>query len=172
MKVILYATTTINGYIAKENDETPWSKEVWEAYYDLIKEKGNIILGKRTYEIMKVIDEFKKLNYPFTVVVSSLVPPHQVNEKTVFVSTPTKALEILKAKGFKEVIVGGGATLNSSFLQGNLIDEIYLDVEPLIFGRGIKLFSETEKEVKLKLLTVKKITKNTFRLHYKVVKYL
>ncbi|MCX7778825.1 MAG: dihydrofolate reductase family protein [Patescibacteria group bacterium] len=170
MKVILYATSTINGYIAKEKDETPWSNETWQAYYDLVKEKGNIIVGKRTYEIMKIIDEFEKLNYPFTVVVSSLVPPHQVNEKTIFVNTPREALEVLKSKGFKEVIVGGGGILNSSFLRGDLIDEIYLDLEPLIFGRGIKLFSETETEAKLKLLAVKKITENVLRLHYQVVK--
>lgn len=161
---------TVNGYIARENDETPWSNEIWQAYYELVKKRGNIIVGKRTYELMKLAGEFKELDYPLTIVVSSLVPPQQVSEKTIFVSSPQQALKILEEKGYQEVVLSGGAILNSSFLREGLIDEIYLDVEPLIFGRGIKLFAETEVETKLELLETIKLSKNIIRLHYKVIK--
>ncbi len=32
VKVTLYMAMTVNGYVAKENDETPWSDEEWESY--------------------------------------------------------------------------------------------------------------------------------------------
>ena len=53
-------------------------------------------------------------------------------------------------------------------MKENLIDEIILDVEPLIFGKGIKLFSEGNFEAKLELLEVRKISDNVVQLRYKV----
>ena len=61
MKVILYMAMTANGMIARENDEAPWSKVVWREYYKFIKQNKNIIVGRRTYELMKNANEFEKL---------------------------------------------------------------------------------------------------------------
>jgi len=47
-------------------------------------------------------------------------------------------LEILR--DFEEVIVAGGGMLNASFIADNLVDEICLDIEPIILGEGIPLF--------------------------------
>lgn len=60
--------------------------------------------------------------------------------------------------------------MNASFIAAGLIDEIFLDVEPHLFGKGIKLFEGKNFEAKLKLLGVKKISKNEVQLHYKVLK--
>ena len=53
MKVVLYMAMSVNGCIAKENNETPWSDAVWESYYKIAKQFKAIILGRKTYEIMK-----------------------------------------------------------------------------------------------------------------------
>ena len=37
-------------------------------------------------------------------------------------------------------MVEGGATLFSSFLQNNLIDELHLFISPMVLGRGIGTF--------------------------------
>lgn len=58
--------------------------------------------------------------------------------------------------------------MNSSFLKERLIDEIYLDVEPIILSNGIKLFADAEFESKLELIEIKKISKDEVQLHYKV----
>ena len=64
----------------------------------------------------------------------------------------------------------GGGTLNTSFMAENLIDEIYLDVEPIVFGKGIRLFKENDFEAKLKLLEIKKLSNDEIQLHYQVLK--
>jgi len=167
MKVILYMAMTANGYIAKENDDAPWSDAVFNGYYDFVKKRKNIILGKRTYEIMKEINEFEKLGFPFTIVVSDS-PENNNDGKTIFVSSPKEAIKELEGKNINETIVGGGSTLNSSFMAENLIDEIYLDVEPIIFGEGIPLFRGGNFEKKLELIEINKISKNEIQLHYRV----
>ena len=32
VKIMLYMGMTVNGYIAKEDDSAPWSKEIWKSY--------------------------------------------------------------------------------------------------------------------------------------------
>lgn len=65
-------------------------------------------------------------------------------------------------------MVAGGA-LATSFLKKNLVNEIYLNVEPLALGKGIPLFSNENFEKKLKLLQVKRFSKDEVRLHYKIL---
>lgn len=65
------------------------------------------------------------------------------------------------------MICGGGGA-NSSFIKENLVDEIYLDLEPIIIGRGIRLFADADFESQLELIEIKKISDNEVQLHYKV----
>jgi len=44
---------SVNGYIAKENGETHWSDEEWRSFSEKVKEFACIIIGRKTYEIMR-----------------------------------------------------------------------------------------------------------------------
>jgi len=167
MKVVMYISQTINGFIAKENDETPWSEEVWKSYYAFAKKFKAIILGKKTYEIMKDAKEFEKIGNPLVIVLSN---KKQSSDDAIFVNSPKDAISFLNKKGFTEVILGGGARANTSFLKENLIDEIYLDIESKIFGSGISLFTKSTFEINLQLVSAKKISDNLVQLHYKIKK--
>ncbi len=58
MKVILYLAITANGYIAGEHDEVEWVSEAsWNSYLYIVKKIGCVIIGRRTYDLMKE-DEF------------------------------------------------------------------------------------------------------------------
>lgn len=168
MQVILYMATTINGYIAKENHETPWSAEEWQSFSKFINEIKNLIIGRNTYEIMKKDDEFSKIGNPFTVVVSKENFDH--NSNFAIAKSPKEALKILKEKNFAKTLIAGGGMLNSSFMKEKLVNELYLDVEPLVFGKGIKLFLDNDFEAKLELISTKSLSKNTIQLHYKILK--
>lgn len=165
MKVVLYMAITVNGFIAKQNGETPWSNEEWLSFSEKVGEIKNLVIGRKTFEIMKAENEFQKIGNPFTVIVSN---EKDNNSNFTFADSPEQALELLKEKGFEQALVAGGGLLNSSFLQKGLIDEIYLDVEPFLFGSGVKLFAENDYEAKLELLSTKQLSKNTIQLHYKV----
>lgn len=85
-------------------------------------------------------------------------------------SSPKEALKILKKNGFNKVLITGGSDLNSSFAKDKLIDEIILNVESIIIGEGIPLFSFSDFDLDLKLINVKRISKDVIQLHYKVIK--
>jgi len=168
MKVILYMAISANGMIAKSNDDTSWiSKEEWVSYSAAIRTAGCLIVGHRTYNILSKQPEFSELKDVKLVVVSRK-DVEVISQDHAVARSPQEALEILK--DFATVMVAGGGLLNSSFLKKNLIDEIYLDIEPIILEDGIKLFEKNNVSLNLELLGTKAISKNEIQLYYKVIK--
>jgi len=170
MRVILYMAMTVNGKIAGDNDDTSWTtKEDWEGFRAMCKKVGNAIIGRRTYEMVK--KEGIQLDNILTVVMTH--DPELLGQQlphTIFTDKPPKdVLTLLKEKGYKEALVAGGGILNSAFLKDGLIDEMYIDIEPLILGRGIPLFADGDFAPRLKLLKITTLTnRQTVQLHYQV----
>lgn len=168
MKVTLYMAITANGMIAKKNDDTPWSDAEFESYLSTVKKFGNVIVGNRTHPLYEESD-FPAMGNPLMVV---LTRNENLKEdgRVKYVNSPNKALEIVEAAGFKEALVTGGGFVNTAFIEKGLVDEIYLDIEPLVFGEGIPLFQPGDFECELELLETEKLSENTIQLHYKVKK--
>jgi dihydrofolate reductase len=172
MKVILYMATTVNGFIARENDDTGFvSESEWGRFRALANRTGNMIIGRRTHDLMKRNDEFSGLENIKVIVLTRNTSLKSDNPNIVFASQqPKEVLKQLEEQGFREAVVAGGGKLNASFMKEGLIDEIYLDVEPTLLGRGIKLFSDEDFEAKLELVEVKNLSSNETQLHYRVNK--
>lgn len=99
--------------------------------------------------------------------ISKKQKPKLISNNHLIAESPEEALNLLK--DFDEVIVAGGGILNNSFIEKNLVDEIYLDIEPIVITKGIPLFVGKEIEKDLKLIGQKKINDNEIQLHYKVI---
>ncbi|MFH1088684.1 MAG: dihydrofolate reductase family protein [Patescibacteria group bacterium] len=167
MKTILYMAISANGMIAQKNDDTSWiSPEEWDSYSLMARTAGNIVIGHRTYDIITKQPEFAEFKDIKVVIVSSQNFQTLSNNHTV-VHSPQEALKRLEK--FNEVIVAGGSILNLAFMKADLIDEIYLDIEPIVIGSGIPIFANEKFDRKLQLLDMKKITDNVIQLHYKVL---
>lgn len=157
---------TLNGYIAKPDESVNWSEAAWKSYESEVKKTGNLIIGRKTYELMLEDGSFNSLQGVVFVVVSSNVIN---NENVLSAKSPQEALDILGNKGFDQVLIGGGTKLNTSFLKLGLIDEVLIDIEPMIWGKGIPLFSNDEFEFKLELIESKTLSQNTIHLHYRLI---
>jgi dihydrofolate reductase len=97
---------------------------------------------------------------------SELVVPQQLEFTD---DSPGKLLTALESRGYKKALLVGGAEINSAFLKANLIDELWLTVEPIILGNGKNLFSEENlaSNRRLKLKSFKKLNKKgTLLLKY------
>lgn len=155
-----------DGMIAKSDDDTSWiSKEEWDSYSLTVRTAGCAVIGKRTYHILTTQPEFSEFADVKIAVVSSK-KFNTLSPKHVVVHSPKEALEHLKE--FREVVVAGGGILNAAFMSENLVDEIYLDIEPVVFGKGIPLFQDKQFEQQLELIGTKQLSKNEIQLHYRV----
>ncbi len=166
----LRLTSSADGFIATTDNKTPWSDEDWDNFKKIVKKSGNIIIGRKTYNVMNKHDGFSDINTAKVIIISSNPNIKKSNPKHIICKSPTHALQYLKQYKFNIALLSGGGILNNSFLKENLIDEIYLDIEPFVFGTGIKLFENGKFTNKLKLLNIKKYSTNGIQLHYKALK--
>lgn len=162
--------TTVNGIIAKNDDSADFlTKEEAASYTAAVLQAGAVIVGRRTYEVLSEQPEFQvfiKNGVKFVVVSEKGVEMKDENHKVA--ATPQEAVRMLA--GEEEVIVAGGGKLNASFIKENLVDELFIDIEPALVGKGISLFDSQDFDRKLRLLGTKMITDQEIQLHYAVIK--
>lgn len=163
MKVILYMAISINGFVAKSDHDTPWNDKEFESYSQKVKEIGNLIVGKTTFDLMNQENAFADLDEPFVVVLTSSKET-PLRKKTIHVESFDEAVKVLDDKVFPIALVGGGGQADTAALESGRLEEIYIDIEPHVFGKGIPLFSPSEKNLELKLLDTKTIGKSGFHL--------
>jgi len=128
--------------------------------------KGDcVVVGNNTYQTS--LEFLKKRNcVVFTTSVKTL---KAVNGSCLYVNPKNVNIEkLLKDRNCQQINILGGQQVYSWFLKNNLIDEIYLTIEPIVFGFGLSLFKETLKTQKnFKLKSVKKFnSQGSLLLHY------
>ncbi len=172
MKVILYMAISANGFIARENgDEDFLSHENWNKFCDLANKHRNFIIGRKTYESVKNWkDEYSFDDLNVEKIVVSQDTSYVLDDSYTLAKSPQDALAKLTQKGFQETLLTGGSTLNTAFAKLGLIDEIIVNVEPIIIGKGIPLFSSDEFELPTELVSISKGDNGIVTLHYKVKK--
>lgn len=172
MKVILYMAQTINGIIARENyDEDFLSHVNWEEFVKLAEEIGCFIIGRKTYDVYqtKESEEYSFDNVKSKKIIVSRDKKSKLSAGYISANSPKDALDKASELGFSKVLLAGGGTLNSAFVKAGLVDEIIINIEPYVLGRGIRIFSEETFENKLQLIKVRKLN-GIVQLHYKVTK--
>lgn len=68
------------------------------------------------------------------------------------------------------IIIYGGVRLARTFIQEDLVDEIHLDVCPVILGKGKPLFTELKHRTNLRLLEAVPYDSGITMLRYEVVR--
>jgi dihydrofolate reductase len=75
----------------------------------------------------------------------------------------------LKARPGGDIIVMGGGELGSALIEAGLVDEIGINVHPILLGAGTPAFRPMARRVALELLEAKPIAKGCVFLRYRVV---
>jgi len=170
-KVILYIATSLDGYIAKPNDDLSFLSIVEQegqdyGYADFVKTVDTVIVGRKTYD--KVISmgfDFPHADKDAYIITRTLRP---TIGSVKFYSGDLKTLVgKLKTESGKNIYCDGGAEIVNELLKDNLIDEFIISVIPILVGNGTKLFKDNRPEQKLELVSVKSFDKGLTQLHFK-----
>lgn len=175
MRIIAVFVETANGKITKgaEGIVQTWASSEDQAHFSkLIQGNNLIVMGSGTYEAHK--SSIKLEEGKLRVVVTSKAEKYKnaaVAGQLEFTSeTPIALVKRLEEQGFHKMLLVGGADLFTSFLEAHLVNELYLTIEPKLFGQGKNLLADVDVEANLELLEVKKLNEQgTLLLHYKIV---
>ncbi|MEM8783816.1 MAG: dihydrofolate reductase family protein [Planctomycetota bacterium] len=170
MKVTLLASVSMDGLIADAAGvpsfpEASWPE--WCARANAAGEKGGVVAGRASVEQIVEFGMADGVTLPHKVVLSS-------REEDVAdwrrAGSPAEALAALEAAGVEEVIVGGGRAVYHAFMAAGLVDEVVLDLQPVVFGAGVPLFGETLELTALKLLEMTLLSGDARRMRYAVAR--
>lgn len=169
MHITLYMAPSIDGYIAKSDKDSEWVDEACvDSFMQTIREYGCIIMGNTTYSMYT--PDLYPIKDVLNIVITSNHPSKPNTSNLVFVKDAQEALEMAQSMGHKMALLIGGGTTNSSFLKDNYIDNIILDIHPIILGNGIKIFENIEKQVELERISINPMENGLVQIRYKVIK--
>ena len=176
LKVILVVVASINGKTTKgeNNNIRVWTSKEDQKYFSSLIQKNNfIVMGRETYEAARPIIKLSpdKLRVVLTRD-SQRLKSSEVKGQLEFTNdSPSKLVKRMETKGHKTMLLVGGSTISSLFFKENKIDEVWITLEPYIFGRGKNLVEETNLNLTLELINLTKLNKKgTLLLKYSVVK--
>jgi dihydrofolate reductase len=173
-KIILYIAMSLDGYIAKPNDNLDFLEMVQQpnedyGYSGFINSIDTIITGRKTYDwVMNMVKSYPNADKKTFVITRQ---KRESNGNLEFYSGDLKELVIrLKKENGKNIFCEGGADIVNELLYYKLIDECIISIIPIILGDGIRLFKRGFPEQKLELISSESFKSGLVQLHYRMIK--
>lgn len=174
-KLSLFIATSLDGYIAKPNDDLSFLKLVEKegedyGYTKFIDTIDTIILGRKTYDyVLKEIGSSHYDNGKRDVFVITRTEKPNVGKTTFYTGNLTELVQRLKSGNGKNIYCDGGAEIVNELLKSNLVDEFIISIIPVLVGNGTRLFKDGRPEQQLKLVNSKTFDTGLTQLHYKQI---
>ena len=152
--VVLYIAMSLDGKIARSNDQLDWlfavEGEGDNGYAEFFKTVGAVIMGRKTYEeVLQLSEEYPYPDVPNYVMTRN---PDREAEHVTFTDEPIEELiHRLKQEVEQDIwIIGGGEVIKAAMEQ-DVINRCEIAIAPVVLGEGVPLFPEGTKETKLRL---------------------
>ena len=185
MRTITYGgAVSLDGFLAGVDGSIDWlhfSKDVQQVMTDYWKNVDTILWGRKTYDVSvamkppsakqpaKAKPSKRKApatrSYVFSRTLRTLDDP----SVELVASDAVEFVRALKRGPGKEICLMGGGELSQSLLAADLIDEIRLNIHPILLGSGIPTFRDPGHRVKLSLFECRQLEGGCVLASYKVL---
>ncbi len=174
-RIVYYVATTIDGYIAGNHDSIDGFVSEGAAvdkYLNDLKEFDTVIMGRRTYEFGYAYGlEPGQPPYPHMqhYIFSNSLTLENIHPKVHIRPPDLDFIKNLKKEKGTDIYLCGGGLFAGWLLDQELIDILKIKLNPLIMGEGIRLFGDSKKKYKTKLLHQKTYDHQLSILEYKLL---
>ena len=172
-KISLFIAMSLDGYIAKPNDDLSFLKLVEKegedyGYAEFTSKIDTIIIGRRTYDyVVKEIGASHYDNGQRDIYVITRAERSKIGRTTFYTGNITDLVKRLKSEKGKNIYCDGGAEVINELLKHDLIDEFIISVIPVLLGNGTRLFKDGRPEQVLEFITAKTFETGLTQLLYK-----
>jgi dihydrofolate reductase len=176
-RLIVSNVMSLDGFFEGPNGEFDWpvvEEEFFGYAREMLRSVDTILFGRRTYLFMAAYwptaprDEIaEQMNGLRKVVFSrTLERAEWENSHLVRGDAAEEVVKLKRASG-KDLVILGSASLASSLLTANLIDEYRVILEPVVLGRGNPLFKSIDGRIKMKLTNTRVLGTGVVVLYYR-----
>ena len=183
MKTQYYTATSLDGFIATEDDSLEWLFPLGDlndsSYPEFIAGVGALAMGSATYEWMlrnaETVAAETGSAWPYTQpawIFTSRELPKIEGADIRFVKGDVKHIhaEMQAAAHGKNLWIVGGGDLAGQFFDAGLLDELIVQIGSATLGQGKPLFPRRVLSPVLKLMSVRQMGSGMAELRYEVQK--
>jgi dihydrofolate reductase len=171
-KVTFVVASSLDNFIARADhavDWLMWSDEVGALTSAFWKTIDTVVMGRKSYEVGAKLGTTAYpgvKNYVFSRTMTE-VPDARVELVRGDAAAFVRALKAREGKG---ICVMGGGELARSLFEADLIDEVGLNIHPVLLGDGIPLFHPMSRQVDLELIDSKVLKTGCVYVLYRVLR--
>ncbi|MEX2381889.1 MAG: dihydrofolate reductase family protein [Opitutales bacterium] len=174
MEIILIAAISLDGFITKH--DTPGSsfvsKEDRHYFRSVLPDFDCCILGAGSYRASRKWIREKMIPEALRVVLTRTPESFEEDEHPGSLEFTKKApgdlVADLKHRGYRRCALLGGGRVYGEFLRSELVDLLWLTLEPRIFGEGTPL-CRGRSDLSFELVSTEKLADHTLLLKYKPI---
>jgi dihydrofolate reductase len=170
-KVTFGVANSLDNYIARKDgavDWLLWSKDVNSIMKEFWKTIDTVVMGRKTYEVALKMGgggAQPKVKY---YVLSRTLKKSPDKKMEIISEDAAEFVRRLKNQEGKDICVMGGGELAKSLFEADLIDEVGLNIHPVLLGSGIPLFYEMNHQIDLELIECRALKKGCVFVSYRV----
>ncbi len=183
MRIVTYGgAVSLDGFLAGADGSIDWlhfSKDVQQIMTDFWKDVDTILMGRKTYEVSlaqrrssakKPAQNPKRKEpairtYVFSRTQQSIDDPGV----ELVAADAAEFVRDLKRRPGKRICLMGGGELAQPLLAAGLVDEIGLNIHPILLGTGIPAFRDPGHRVRLTLTECRQLEGGCILASYKVL---
>lgn len=172
-KVSLFIATSLDGYIAKPNDDLSFLKIVEKegedyGYSEFTENIDTLIIGRKTYDyVLKELGSSHYDNGKRDVYVITRTEKPNVGRTTFYTGNLTDLVKQLQSENGKNIYCDGGSEIINELLKNDLVDEFIISIVPVLLGNGTRLFKDGRPEQELQFVSAKTYETGLTQLYYK-----
>lgn len=186
-KIILSNNISVDGFVAGLNREIDWihiDEELFDYIVRLTDQADTAMYGRVTYQLMENywptagdkphasrhdIEHSRWYNRAHKVIISKSLNGKNIKDRQIIGSNLPEEVNELKNQSGKNILIFGSPGAAQSLMKHNLIDELWLFVNPIILGEGMPLFKNRPDKVYLKLVESRVFSSGVVELHYEKI---
>jgi dihydrofolate reductase len=182
-KVVLGMTISLDGYVQDAAGSVGRLYADFEAMHetaslqDAIHNTGAVIMGRRAFAMGEPDAYADTYEFQVPIFVLTHYPPETMPKQNDqlrfhFVDTGIESAMALAqaAAGEKDVTIIGGANVAQQYLRCGLVDELHIDIMPLLLGDGLRLFEPGSPALELERQNVEQSPSGRTNLIFRIVK--
>jgi dihydrofolate reductase len=171
-KVTYGGANSLDNFLARPDgavDWLLWCDETQAVMANYWKTIDTVLMGRKTYEVA-LRSGHGGGAYPGVAnyVFSRTLPPDAGKGVKIISTDATEFVRELKQKPGKDICLMGGGELARSLFEADLIDEIGLNIHPVLLGDGVPLFYAMSRQIDLELTECKTFKNGCVLVTYRV----